>query len=347
MPKHRIAKLKTFLKRTPADAFLVSPGPNVRYLSGFTGLECWLLITPRKNIFIGDFRYKLQAKKELKNRFEILMIKTTFNALWADLLRRENIRSVCFESKMVSVAGYTKLKMTSGRKVRFIATSDVIEQQRLIKSTSEIKIIQQAVNITKKSLRALKPFVKIGQTELFLKNKLEQILKSNGATKTAFDIIVASGPNAAMPHAVTSQRRIKANEPIIVDAGCSFRGYKSDLTRTFFSGKITQYTKYYKLLAAAQDRAIKLIKPNVSIFAIDRAAREVLKTAGIDKYFGHALGHGVGLQVHEAPSISQHNKQRLKPGMVFTIEPGIYIPGSGGLRIEDMVVVTQKGYKIL
>ena len=347
MIERKISKIRSFLRHCGSDAFLLSALPNIRYISGFSGTSAWLLITKREQIFVTDFRYKLQSKKELKGRFEIKLIKGSINSLIKNIALQRKINSLCFEAEQLTVARYNQLKTILKGKVRLIPTKNVIQKHRLIKTPAELRLIQTAVTITKKSLLKLEPFIKSGVTEIFLKNKLEQILKSYGGQKTAFDIIVASGTNAAMPHAQTTQKEIKNKEPIIIDVGVDFKGYKSDLTRTFFSGKITQYDNYYKLVATAQDRAIKLIRPQVKIQKIDHAARQTLKVAGLSQYFGHALGHGIGLEVHEAPRICAKNKQRLKAGMVFTIEPGIYIPGWGGIRIEDMVVVTKKGYKIL
>lgn len=342
-----LKKLHRFLKKSPSCALLITSAANVRYISRFTGGDCWLIITGRRNFFIGDFRYKLQAEQELNSEFEFRMINKSIYSLIYDIARSEHIRSLYFEAKHLNFEQHDRIKNILGKKVKLIPTRDLIEKDRQIKKSEEIKLIQKAVFITKKSLRALKPFIKSGISEQFLKNKLLQILQKNGAEGIAFDIIVASGPNAAMPHARTTKRIIKTKEPVIVDVGIDFKGYKSDLTRTFFLGTITQYTKYYKHVAAAQDRAIKMVRPGVKIQDIDRRARQVLKKACLDRYFGHALGHGVGLEVHEKPYISAKNKKRLKKGMVFTIEPGVYIPNFGGIRIEDMVLVTDKGYKVL
>ncbi|MFH1063212.1 MAG: Xaa-Pro peptidase family protein [Candidatus Omnitrophota bacterium] len=347
MSNLRVNKLKTQLKKANIDAMLVSSPANVRYLSGFTSAESWLLISPSQNIFISDFRYKLQAEQEIDKSFQIEMVANSVYALVGQLVNKLKISSLCFEPDHMTYNQYSRIKAALPPDTRLVAAKGFVEQLRMLKSPQEIILIRKAVKIVKKSLNQLKPLIKPGVSELFLKNKLEQMLKDNGSTQPAFDTIVASGPNAAMPHAVTTTRKIAKNEPIIIDVGATVNGYKSDLTRTFFSGKISQYIEYYKLVATAQDRAIKLIRPLVKIQSIDQAARQVLKNANLDKYFGHSLGHGVGLEIHEGPNISDKNTMRLKSSMVFTIEPGIYIPGSGGIRIEDMVLVTNKGCEIL
>ncbi len=347
MLKKKLRKLRRFLKKSRIDSILVTNPANVRYLSGFSGSDSWLFITKTQNFFISDFRYKLQAEQEIDSDFEIRILQDSIFLEVKKIADGAKIRSIYFEANNLTYNQYSRLKNTLKARITLEPSSGIIEKQRLIKNTSELAQIKKAMNITKKSLKTLSAFIRPGISELFLKNKLEQFLKENGAEKPAFDIIVASGPNAAMPHARATERKIGANEPVIIDVGADYNGYKSDLTRTFFSGKITQYIKYQKVVAAAQDRAIKMIKPGITIRKIDAAAREVLKEAGLDSYFGHALGHGVGLDVHEAPVISNKNKKRLAMGMVFTVEPGIYIPGSGGIRIEDMVVVTEKGCEIL
>lgn len=347
MSNLRVNKLKKQLKTANIDAMLISCPANLRYLSGFTSAESWLLISDKQNIFISDFRYKLQAEQEIDKSFKIEMVTNSVYALLSQLVDQMNIRSLCFEPDHITYNQFSRIKVAIAPNIQLVPAKDFIEQLRMIKSPEELLLIRQAVKIVKKSLHQLKSFIKPGVSELFIKDKLEQMLKDNGSSQPAFDTIVASGPNAAMPHAVTTSRKIGKNEPIIIDVGATVLGYKSDLTRTFFSGKISKYLEYYKLVANAQDSAIKLIRPQVKIMKIDQAARQVLKQADLDKYFGHSLGHGVGLEVHEGPSISGKNAMRLKSSMVFTIEPGIYIPGSGGIRIEDMVLVTNKGCEIL
>ncbi|MBI4845777.1 MAG: aminopeptidase P family protein [Candidatus Omnitrophica bacterium] len=342
-----IKLVRAYLKQIRAEAFLITSEPNVRYLSGFRGNDCCLLLTAREKIFLADFRYKSQAQKEICPDFKIIMVENSRYEVIKNLVKQRNIKTLCFESSALTVEQFDKLKNILGKNAKLFPTKNVVEKLRLLKSPEEIKLIKKAVSITKKSLRLLKPFIKPGVSEVFLRNKLEQFLKDCGAQRAAFDIIVASGPNAAMPHAQTTKRKIKPNEPIIIDVGAEFNGYKSDLTRTFFSGKITPYIKYYKLIGNAQHAAIKLVRPHVMICELDKAAREYLGKKGLAQYFGHALGHGVGLQVHEAPSISVKNNEKLLAGMVFTVEPGIYITGNGGIRIEDMIMVTKKGYEVL
>ncbi|MBU1042889.1 MAG: Xaa-Pro peptidase family protein [Candidatus Omnitrophica bacterium] len=347
MTNHRVNKLKAYLKKSNIEAMLIACPANVRYLSGFTSAESWLLISPKQNVFISDFRYKLQAQQEIDSSYQIEMVTTSVYALLAELSKKLKISSLCFEPDHITYNQYCRIKAALPPETQIISSQNFVEQLRMLKSPEEIALIRKAVKIVKKSLNQLKPLIKSGISERALKTKLELLLLANGSTQPAFDTIVASGPNAAMPHAVTTDRKIKNNEPIIIDVGATVEGYKSDLTRTFFSGKISEYIEYYKLVATAQDRAIKLIRPQVKIEKIDAAARQVLKAADLDKYFGHSLGHGVGLEVHEAPNISGKNSMRLKRSMVFTVEPGIYIPGSGGIRIEDMVLVTDKGCEIL
>ncbi|MDD5747090.1 MAG: Xaa-Pro peptidase family protein [Candidatus Omnitrophica bacterium] len=346
MTQERIQRLREYLKTSNAGAYLVSLPANIRYLSGFTGMDCRLLITRRKNFFLGDFRYITQARQELDPSFEIQQVDHGFGTCLYRLLGKTKSAGLCFESKHTSVYAYNSLKNTL-KGIRLLPVTDIIEQQRQVKTGTEISAIRTAAAITRKTLKAIQPLIRPGVTEYAVKNKLEELLCRFGSEKPAFDIIVASGPNAAMPHAQTTQRKIGKHDPVIIDIGAQWNGYKSDLTRTFFSGRITKYIEYYKLIGNAQHRAISLIKPGVNAAEIDAAARQILHTARVEKYFGHALGHGVGLEIHEGPSISGASRQQLCAGMVFTVEPGIYIPRDGGVRVEDMVVVTEKGCEIL
>ena len=343
----RLGPVRAFLKKYGHDGLLVTAEANVRYLSGFSGTECRLLITATAAFFLGDFRYLLQAEKEVSKEFEIVRVDTSFAASLAQLFIKLKIRNLCFEEHHLTVGVFNRLRELFKKTVRFIPTSGIVEHQRQVKTSDEIACLRKAAAITRQALRKLQPLIKPGVSELALKHRLEQYIISLGAEGPSFDSIVASGPNGAMPHAKTTDRRIRAHEPVIVDCGAIVNGYKSDLTRTFFSGSMTQYAHYYRLVETAQKQAMQHVRPGRMIGAIDRAARQVFEKANVAEYFGHALGHGVGLEVHEAPTINSANRQRLRSGVVITIEPGLYMPKWGGIRIEDMVLVTRNGYEVV
>ena len=209
-------------------------------------------------------------------------------------------------------------------------------------------LIKKAVSITRKTFKYLEGILKQGISERELAIELDYFLKRSGARKGAYDIIVASGINSSLPHAPVTNKRLMLHEPVLVDMGVDYEGYISDLTRVFFLGKMDAIaTKIYKIVFEAQRRAINKIKPGIKISSIDKAAREYIEKKGYGKFFGHAVGHGVGMEVHEKPHVSMRNDKELMPGMVFTVEPAIYLPKWGGVRIEDMAIVTEKGCEVL
>jgi len=232
--------------------------------------------------------------------------------------------------------------------VRLIPQSGIIEAFRQFKDAGEIEKIRQATQITIKAYSYIQNFLKPGIKEIEVAAEIERFIRIEGATCASFDIIVASGPNSAKPHHQTSERKLKAAEAVLIDMGVEYQAYKSDLTRVFFIGKInTLIKRIYEIVRASGAAAIETIKPGVAISSIDKAARQFISKKGCGRYFIHSLGHGVGLEVHEAPFISDKVEQVLMPGQVFTIEPGIYLPGKFGIRIEDTVLITKKGCEVL
>ncbi len=342
----RLTALRQTLQRKNLDAIFVSKPANVSYLSGFKGEDSFVFVTiGKKPLFITDFRYKLQAQKEVKG-FDIICVSApTLNEI-TQLIKKYRLRRVAFEAAGVSFKYAAKLKA----KVKnvFVPTDGLIEYLRTIKDKSEIENIKKAAQIASEAIRKTISLIKPGMTEIAACGHLEQQMRNCGAEKIAFTPIVASGENASMPHAALSSRKIRLHEPVTIDCGCTYNAYNSDLTRTFFLGRIdAQYKYMYNIIEQAQQKAISIIRPGVKISKVDNAARDYITSKGFGKYFGHATGHGIGLEVHEAPRISGKNNKILKEGMVFTVEPGIYIPGKGGIRIEDMVLVTEKSHKIL
>ncbi len=333
------------------DGLLVTDGANVSYLSGFTGSDSSLLVDfrqKRQSSFITDSRYIYQAKRQVKS-YEIKLIapnRRFFTAL-TDIIAKKKLKRLGFEAKSISFGEIEQIKKRL-KSTLLIPTYGVVESLRSIKSKSEIELIKKAVRITESAFKFIQPLIKPGVKESELAAKMELFMKQLGAASSAFLIIVASGKNSAWCHAPVSSRKIKVNEAVLIDAGANFKGYNSDLTRVYFLGRINPtLQRCLDVVIKAKNVAIKAIKPGVRASKIDKIARDYIASSGFGKYFLHSLGHGIGRCVHEAPTLSTKSQETLKPGMVFTVEPGIYLPACGGVRIEDMVLVTKTGHEVL
>jgi Xaa-Pro aminopeptidase len=342
-----IARLRQKLSRHKLDSILISKGANVSYLSGFPG-EAALLITLTKKIILVDFRYKEQAARELKSFF--LSERLSFQSLEksiSGLARRFKFRRLGFEARSVTYQCYLSLKKNlSGLKP--IPTYDIVEGLRAIKTKEEIRHIKKAAALAGKSFTFAKRIIRPGRSEAEIARRVQYYMCKLGSQDCAFDVIVASGKRSSLPHATASAKTIKNNEPVLVDLGCRYLDYTSDLTRMVFLGKIERKIRLiYDVVKQAQALAIKAIKVGRKISEIDRIARRYIAREGLGRFFGHALGHGIGREIHEYPCICPENQDTLQEGMVLTIEPGIYLPGAGGVRVEDMVLVTKDDCEIL
>lgn len=339
MQKKRLFK-KTFLK-SGIDGFLITDLINVRYLSGFTGSSGFIVIADKDAIFVTDFRYEEQAKEEVKGykfRFE----RTERTKEIKKIIEDYGIKKLGFEDHSVNYAFFKKL-LKKGIKLKAITGS--VEFLRLVKSDEELSCIKKAVQRAENAFRKLQSSIKPGITELELALKFEEFLKKEGCKKIPFEVIVASGLMSALPHAKPSNKIIKKGDLIVFDWGGECNGYYSDMTRTVLlkGGDTTKQKELYYTVLEAQSRAIKAVKAGIKAAEIDRAARSYIKEQGYGEKFGHGTGHGIGLAVHERPYISWKSRDMIGQGMVFTIEPGIYLPGFGGVRIEDMAAVTKGG----
>ncbi|MDD3374753.1 MAG: Xaa-Pro peptidase family protein [Candidatus Omnitrophica bacterium] len=339
--------ISVVLDKLDIDAFLVTKSVNIAYLTGFPCEDAWLLISSKKLFYITDARYTSELKKNLKKGIEIVEYSKSMFVSVFDLALQLRIKRLGFDDQHISVFSFQKLRKAMKRKVNLIPVDGLIEQIRMVKTRQEVRKIDKSIALNLKCYEYLKRIIRPGVTEQEILIKLERYVKSHNA-EFSFRPIIASGPNSCFPHARITNREIRRGEPIVVDMGIDIDGYKSDLTRVFFLGKIPQSIRdVYHLVREAQRLAIQRIKPGVLIRDIDQQARNFLKENKIDKFFVHSLGHGVGLEVHEAPVISSKNLLELKAGMVFTVEPGVYFPGQFGIRIEDMVLVTSSGCRIL
>ena len=327
---------------------ILSTPANISYLTGFNSSSSYLLVSEKENIYFTDSRYTEEVKPKLKGVATLQRINGSVFELIARASLDLGLSRVGFEERQMPYAEYKKIRESLKTKAYLIPTHNLVETLRQVKEPEELTKIREALKITALSLEFIKGFIRPGMKELEVAGELERFIRYHGASDTSFDVIVASGPNSAFPHHAPGQRKIHKNEPVLIDAGVDYLGYKSDLTRVYFLDKINSLTRrIYGIVLKAQEKAIKGIKPGEDIAAIDTLARKYIADKGYAKYFGHSLGHGIGLQTHEAPAISAKNDGIILPGMVFTVEPAVYLPGRFGIRIEDMVLVTKKGCEVL
>ena len=341
----RIKKLRGRLKRLNIDALIVSRASNIFYLSGFPGDDSLLFITPSTSYIITDFRYREEAQLHAEG-FSLISEKGGLYEKAAHVIKNENLHKIGFESHHMTVKDKEALSKTV--KASFAATPYIIEKLRMIKEAQEIDKIRAAASITKKVFHVISKEIVPGIYEKDIACKIDFYMKAFGADCASFDTIALSGAASSMPHGRPSKRKVLPGDPVMVDFGARLNGYSSDLTRMAFVGKISQYINIiYSVVKTAQKKAIDKIKPGIKISEIDKAARSYITDKGFGKYFGHATGHGIGIDVHEFPQISPKNHGKIKAGMVFSVEPGIYIAGKFGVRVEDMILVTEKGPKVL
>jgi len=339
----RIERLRGLMRREKLDGFVVTNLPNVRYLCGYTGSNGMMLVTRHDCWFYTDFRYAEQIKTEVKGCRKRVLVRDLVShppPEWG----RSHPR-LGFEENQVTIARFKTFKKRFP-KSRLVPTKDLVMELRRTKEPVEVKTIAEAQNITDRVFRDVLKMAKPGVRERDLALEIESRFRRQG--EVAFDSIVASGENAAKPHAGFSDRKLRKGDVLTFDIGCRLRGYCSDMTRTVFVGKApAELRKVYEIVYEAQRRALATIKPGIAAKAADAAARDYITEKGYGRQFGHSLGHGVGIEVHELPTLAATSKETLAPGDVVTVEPGIYLPGVGGVRIEDMVHVTKTGYENL
>jgi Xaa-Pro aminopeptidase len=342
--QQRVARLRQHMKTAGIEALLVTRREDVRYLSGFSGSAGSLLIGSGKPCLVTDFRYKLQAARQTAGVDVVIQKKDIFSAL-REVAADRRMTPVCYDESSLTIEELKKLEKL-GLKLR--GHRDLLRQLRMRKDRSELIAIRKAVRRAETSFLELLRTIKPGVTEREISLRLEFLMREKGARKAAFDTIVASAGNGAMPHATVSDRRVRRGDLVTIDFGAEADGYYCDITRTFCIGKPTARQKeIHGLVLKAQEAAIRSVRPGISGKAVDAVAREIIFAAGHGSHFGHGTGHGIGLMVHEGPSVSPLSKDQVEQDMVFTVEPGVYIPGWGGVRIEDMVLVTRRGMKRL
>ena len=350
MRSTRLQGIRTLISEKGIDSFLVSQQENRRYLSGFSGSSGWLFISQKQAILTTDSRYTEQAGQESQD-FEIVQTKGETSIWFTNLLKAHGWHTLGFEAQHMSFATYQQLSEIIGAEhldIELIPCQGMVESLRCVKDKTELTVITNAVQLTDAAFTRILATIRPGLTEKELAWDIESFFRQNGAESTAFDIIVASGPNSAMPHARPGERHLQPGEPILIDMGAKVDGYCSDFTRTICMGNADKtLQEIYNIVLEAQQAAIDGIKSGMNGADADKIARDIIERAGYGEDYGHGLGHGIGLAIHEAPSLSRLSTDILDDGMVFTIEPGIYIQGYGGVRIEDTVILEQGNIKVL
>ncbi len=341
----KIEKLRAAIEVQGLEAILITSPYNRRYVSNFTGTAGVVLITRNKAFFITDFRYVEQASKQCTG-YEIVKQQRTIPDEVAKLVQEQGIKKLGFEPDHMTYSTYQEYSGVVP--AEFVPVSGIIEKLRLIKTAAEIKILKEAAEIADAAFTHILQFIQPGKSELEVSNELEFFMRKAGATASSFDTIVASGVRSALPHGVATDKLIEKGDMVTMDFGALYQGYVSDITRTIAVGEPDESLKeIYYIVLEAQLRGAAGYKPGISGKEADALTRDYIMEKGYGEYYGHSAGHGIGLEVHEGPAVSFRSDTILEPGMVVTCEPGIYIPGLGGVRIEDDVLITSEGNELL
>lgn len=343
----RLQRMRASIVEKGLDALLVSQLDNVRYLSGFTGSSAWLLISDNDAILATDFRYVEQAKGEAP-AYHVFQTKRELRDWFPGLITELGCRKLGFEAGSVTFDSHSRLSESMKSDLELVPTTGLVEDLRSVKDPEELALVRKAVELADAAFQEASVAIRVGMTEKEAAWEVERLLHQNGSEGVAFEIIVASGPNSALPHARPTEKAIRSGEPVVIDMGARFGGYCSDLTRTLFLGRASKTMRdIYGIVLKAQTAAVEGVKSGMDAVQADRLARNIIEQAGYGEQFGHGLGHGVGLAVHELPTVGPASTGSLTDGMVFTIEPGIYLPGQGGVRIEDIVALENGSARVL
>ncbi|MEM9253523.1 MAG: aminopeptidase P family protein [Planctomycetota bacterium] len=345
----RQAKVGSAIRAANADALLVVNPADIRYLTGFVGDDSWLVLPMRgKPIILSDFRFEEQIEREAPDAVAVIRTGRMTDALRGVLIKRKAIDTLAYQADHLTVAQARSLSKPMRGVVKLKALNEVTLAARQVKTDDEVRLIRDALKIQQAAYLETIATIEPGQRETEVAAFLEYRMRAFGADGVSFPSIVAADANAALPHAIPGSTKIKKNGIVLIDWGARYRGYCSDLTRVVGVGGMSRKMReVYRVVLAAQLAAIDAIAPGVPLKEVDGVARKVIADAGYGDRFGHSLGHGLGLDVHEEPRLASSVKGVLEPGMVVTVEPGIYLPGVGGVRIEDDVLITDRGHRVL
>jgi Xaa-Pro aminopeptidase len=352
--KVRQKAVRTAMKELNLDGLLLTHPPDLHYLSNFTGDDSVGLMTDKDFFLVTDFRYKEQAEIEA-GWLKVTMREGKMSEAIAKTFAAAKVRRVGFEANFTTVGQVDALQqeMKNAKdlptKVELVPLENVMVNIRKVKDDHEIDLIRKSVGVAEEAFEAIQDEIKAGQTENYLAGLLVFELRSRGASNSSFPVIVAAGANSSLPHYRPGEALVQRDQPLLFDWGALYKGYCSDLTRTLLVGRVSPRIKQiYKVAYEAQQAAIKFLRPGVTTQQADRVARDVIDAAGFKDQFGHGLGHGIGLEIHELPAMRKTGAdEELRPGMIVTVEPGIYLPGEGGVRIEDDVLITHSGCEVL
>jgi Xaa-Pro aminopeptidase len=344
----RLVQARNIIEKEGLDALLITSRPNTFYYTGFTGTTSKCLVTGESAYLVVDFRYTAQAKQQVFPGIEAVELEKDANDTLNTLCIQHRVGSLGIEGEDVTFAGYRSLGETLKEVRNMKDVQDCLNRVRMIKDSDEILLLQKAVDIADHAFQQILPFIRPGIRECEVALELEYKMKKMGASGPSFETIIASGPRSALPHGVAGTRELQKGDAIVMDFGAIHQGYCSDMTRTVFLGNAPQQLKeIYDIVLQAQTEALHKAVENMTGKQLDRISRDIIYGAGYEKCFGHGLGHGVGIEIHEMPRVSPKGEEVLKKGMVFTVEPGIYVETLGGVRIEDMVVLGENGAEIL
>jgi Xaa-Pro aminopeptidase len=368
-PIHRVARVRQSFRGLSLDALVVSHLPNIRYLTGFTGTAGLLVLTVTDCILIVDFRYRAAAQtlvashEELKRHVQVVIPGQSYDETLVEVLRSAEVRRIGVEGASMVVSRFNKLSAALAAAAptplqspdacpALMPTERVIETARMVKDPDEIAIVREAGRRIAGAVERVVALARPGRTEIVIAAEVDALLREVGFERPAFETMVASGPNSALPHARPTDRVLQPGDGVVLDFGGVYDGYCVDLTRTVHVGNAgAEFRRLFAAVDEAQRSAIAAVRPGVTASVVDAAARSVLSRYGLEEAFGHGTGHGLGLEVHEEPRIGPLRTGQpdvmLEPGMVFTIEPGAYVDGVGGVRIEDDVLVTDSGCEVL
>ena len=339
MSMNRLATLREELEAGELDAIFLHQRENVLYMTGFSGTTGGLFVTKEKAFVLVDSRYEEQARQQCVD-FEVVLSSRPYEI-------KEVVAgagSVGFEEDFITVEIYHKLQAECGESVALKPAAEILRKLRMRKDEEELAKIREAVRIADEAFYHILPFLKEGAYELDIANEMDFFMRREGATGPSFDFIIATGERSALPHGVAGRNKLKAHAPVLMDYGCVYENYCSDITRTVFLGEPGEEARaLYRVVSEGQKRGYANSLIGKPIAWAEQAVRAYFDELELDRYFGHSLGHGVGLEIHEAPTVNRMSEGKFRDGMVYTLEPGIYLPGAMGVRIEDMVLMTYQG----